>query len=116
MWGHNGKKNKSNYRVKEFACIWKLWDSEALHVELGIIIWGHTKYLFEGNDENENDAKFYSKKLWYYDFSPGGRRSTYMAQMSHFPLKSLPRREMEGVRGRYQVVIFTCPKFCQSER
>ena len=75
-------------------------------MELGIIIWGRTKYLFEGNDENENDAEIYSENFWYCDFSPGGRRSTYMAQMSHFPLKSLPRREMKGVRGTYQIVTF----------
>ena len=68
----------------------EFWDSEALHVELGIIIWGRTKYLFEGNDENKNDAEFYPEKLWYYDFSPGGRRSTYMAQISHFPPEISP--------------------------
>ena len=84
----------------------KLWDSEALHVELGIIIWGRTKYLFEGNDENENDAEFHSEKLWYYVFPLEVVEAPIWHRYHISPLKSLPRREMERVRGTYQVVTF----------
>ena len=64
---------------KESRHIWEFWDSEALHVELSIIIWRRTKYLLEGHDENENDAEFFSRKLSHYDLSPGGQMSTYQA-------------------------------------
>ena len=67
-WRHNGKKNKSNYRVKEITCIWKLWDSEALHVELGIIIMRHPKYPLEEIYENENDAKLNFGNFGYANF------------------------------------------------
>ena len=32
-------------------------------MELGIIIWRRTKYLFEGHDENEIDAKFFLRNI-----------------------------------------------------
>ena len=41
----------------------EFWDFEALQVKLGIIICGRSKYLFEGHDENENDAKFFLKNF-----------------------------------------------------
>ena len=91
-----GKRMESNHRDVGSPPYLDLLDSRAIHVKVGIFVWRHPKYLLEANYENENDAKFFSKKNGFDDFSSGCQLSTHEAHFSLFPLKSLQGRTDRG--------------------
>ena len=101
---HHRKKDKSNYLHLGNPPYLDLWDSNPLHVEVGIIIWRHPKYLVATNYENENDAELFSEKNWYDDFSPGGYTWCIFESSSR-----------GGVRGTIRLVSLIWPQFGQIE-
>ena len=63
-----GQRMKSNHRDLRSPQYLDLWNSMALQVKVGIIIWRHPKYSLEANHENENDVDFFLKKFGLANF------------------------------------------------